>query len=57
MQKDENQTIEEVESSYTLENLFMSIHDIYEQFDMNKIDTKQAKDLAHKCCEEFLKGE
>lgn len=47
-------TIEKVESSYTLENFFMSIHDIYEQFDGDKINTKDAKALARKCCIEFL---
>jgi hypothetical protein len=47
-------TIEVVESSYTVENFFMSIHDIYDQFDGDKIDTKEAKVLARKCCIEFL---
>jgi hypothetical protein len=47
-------TIEAVESSYFVENLFMSINDIYQQFDGDKIDTKEAKTLARKCCIDFL---
>ena len=47
-------TIEKVESSYSVENLFMSINDIYQQFDGDKIDIKEAKALTRKCCIDFL---
>ena len=42
---------------YTLEDLFHSITDIFAQYDEGEIDHAQAKELAQKCCEEFLKGE
>jgi hypothetical protein len=46
--------------SYTLEDLFQSINDIYYQFDEGRISLSSANDLAAKCCSAFLlqnKGE
>ena len=42
---------------YTLEDLFQSITDIFAQFDEGKMEHKEAKALARKCCAEFLMGE
>jgi hypothetical protein len=42
---------------YSLENLFQSITDIFGQFDEGKIEAKEAKALARKCCAEFLVSE
>ena len=46
--------------SYTLEDLFQSINDIYLQYDEGSISLNSANDLASKCCTAFLlqnKGE
>jgi len=40
--------------NYTIEDLFQSINDIYEQLDTGKIDPANADKLAKKCCKAFL---
>ena len=41
---------------YQLEDLFQSINDIFEQYDMGKIQLFKAEILAKQCCEHFVKG-
>jgi len=55
--KKNTDTIAVVEAIYTLEDLFQSVTDIFAQYDEGKIEHAQAKELAKKCCNEFLKGE
>jgi len=40
---------------YQLEDLFQSINDIFEQYDMGKIQLFKAEILAKQCCEHFVK--
>ena len=40
---------------YQLEDLFQSINDIFEQYDMGKIQLFKAQILAKQCCEHFVK--
>lgn len=39
---------------YSLDDLFISINDIYQQFDMGKINESQAHSLTILCCKEYL---
>lgn len=39
---------------YSLDDLFISINDIYAQFDMGKINESQAHSLTILCCKEYL---
>jgi len=41
--------------AYQLEDLFQSINDIFEQYDMGKIQLSKASVLAKQCCEQFVK--
>jgi hypothetical protein len=41
--------------SYTLEDLFHSINDIYYQLDEGKMKLNKANFLAKKCCYEFIR--
>ena len=39
---------------YSIDDLFISINDIYAQFDGGKMDEKEAYQLALMCCREFI---
>ena len=39
---------------YSIDDLFISINDIYAQFDGGKMDEKEAYELALMCCREFI---
>lgn len=41
---------------YSLDDIFMSINDIYAQYDGGKITPLEAHTLTHLCCKEFLKN-
>ena len=40
--------------SYTIEDLFQSINDIYLQLDEGTVDLKTANEIAANCCKAFL---
>ena len=40
--------------SYTVEDLFQSINDIYLQLDEGTVDLKTANEIAANCCKAFL---
>jgi arginine decarboxylase-like protein len=40
--------------SYTIEDLFQSVNDLYSQYDMGKIDLKTAEFLTKFCCHTFI---
>ena len=41
--------------TYSIEDLFDSINDIYYQLDEGKMRVENANNLARNCCEEFLR--
>lgn len=43
------------EMTYTIEDLFQSVNDIYEQYDEGKITQRQAEEILLNCCRTFVK--
>lgn len=41
--------------TYSIEDLFDSINDIYYQLDEGKMKLENANNLARNCCQEFLR--
>jgi len=39
---------------YTIDDLFASVNDIYEQYDMGKIEYQNAREILVRCCEAFI---
>jgi hypothetical protein len=44
-----------VSSKYTIDDLFLSINDVYAQFDDGKIDHSQTVEIFLNCCNQFIK--
>ena len=40
---------------YTIDDLFCSVNDIYEQYDEGKIPLDNANEILKRCCEAFIK--
>jgi len=41
---------------YTIDDLYFSVNDIYEQWDDGKIHYKDAEELLIKCCKQFIES-
>jgi len=40
---------------FTIDDLFFSVNDIYEQFDEGKILLESANEILKRCCQSFIK--
>jgi tryptophanyl-tRNA synthetase len=40
---------------YNIDDLFVSVTDIYAQYDEGQISYEEAKEILVRCCEEFIK--
>lgn len=40
---------------YSIEDLFSSVNDLYEQFDSGKIELSEVREMLVSCCEQFTK--
>jgi hypothetical protein len=41
---------------YTIDDLFISVNDIYEQFDEGEISLDEANDILKQCCKSFIQA-
>lgn len=41
---------------YTIDDLFISVNDIYEQFDEGEISLNEANDILKRCCQSFIQA-
>jgi len=41
---------------YTIDDLFISVNDIYEQYDEGEIPLDEANDILKRCCESFIQA-
>ncbi|CAB4195778.1 hypothetical protein UFOVP1640_39 [uncultured Caudovirales phage] len=41
-------------NEYTIDDLFCSVTDIYEQLDEGQIPYEQAREILKRCCEAFI---
>jgi len=41
-------------NEYTIDDLFCSVTDIYEQLDEGQIEYKDAREILKRCCEAFI---
>jgi len=46
--------MDKLETTYTIEDLFQSINDIYLQLDEGAVDLKTANEITANCCKAFL---
>lgn len=45
------------ETRYELEDLHVSVNDIFEQFDEGLLDREEARKVLSNCCKAFIKGD